>query len=71
MRNKSMIGADIFFICTAKCFVGSLFTVLFPVDLMGISLAEHDAQLELFLDDKVDQYKGKLNDPKHLSLYKK
>ena len=49
--------------------LGALCTLFFSVDLTGVSLAEHDAQLELFLEGKVEEYKGKLNDPKHLSLY--
>ena len=41
------------------------------MNLQGVSLAEHDAQLELFLEGRVHEYKGKLNDPKHLSLYER
>ena len=51
--------------------MGFLFTLFFSVDLTHVSLAEHDAQLELFLEDRVDEYRGKLNDTKHLSLYEK
>ena len=36
-----------------------------------VSFAEHDAQLELFLEGRLDQYKGKLNEPKHLSLFER
>jgi hypothetical protein len=68
---KYLTSPQIFFVCGATCFVGSLFTVLFSADLTGVSLAEQVAQLELFLEGNVDQYKGKLNDPKHLSLYQK
>ena len=68
---KYLNAPQIFFVCATTCFVGTIFTILFSVDLTGVSLAEHDAQLELFLEGKVDQYKGKLNDPKHLSLYEK
>ena len=48
---------------------GALFTFFFSVDLTHVSLAEHDVQLELFLEGRLDEYKGKLNDKKHLSLF--
>ena len=51
--------------------LGALCTLFFSVDLTGVSLAEHDVQLELFLEGKVEEYKGKLNNPKHLSLYER
>ena len=61
----------IFFICGGVCCLGAIFTLFFSVDLTHVSLAEHDAQLELFLEGRVEDYKGKLNAPKHLSLYEK
>ena len=62
---------QIFFVCAATSFLGSHCSLVFSVDLMGVSLAEHDAQLEFFLEGKVGEYKGKLSDPKHLSLYER
>ena len=62
---------QIFYVCAGTSMLGALCTLLFSVDLTGVSLAEHDAQLELFLEGKVEEYKGKLNDPKHLSLYER
>ena len=63
--------SQIFFFCGVTCAVGACFTILFVVDLTHVSLSEHDAQLELFLEGRLDEYKGKLNDPKHLSLYER
>ncbi len=68
---KYLTAPQIFFVCAATSFLGSLVSLVFSVDLTGVSLAEHDAQLELFLEGKVGEYKGKLNDPKHLSLYER
>lgn len=34
-----------------------------------VSLAEHDAQLELFLDGVPEKYKGVLNKRKHLNRF--
>mmetsp|Transcript_28209 Transcript_28209/g.59834 ORF Transcript_28209/g.59834 Transcript_28209/m.59834 type:complete len:122 (-) Transcript_28209:118-483(-) len=51
--------------------VGALFSLYFSVDLTHVSLAEHDAQLELFLEDRLDKYKGRLNAKKHLSLFER
>ena len=62
---------QIFFICGGTSLAGALFTLLFSVDLTHVSLAEHDAQLEMLLEGRVDDYKGKLNAPKHLSLYER
>ena len=45
--------------------------MIFSVDLTHDSLSEHDAQLELFLEGRLSEYKGKLNDRKHLSVYEK
>jgi hypothetical protein len=64
-------SSQIFFVCGGTCIVGAIFTMLFSVDLTHVSLSEHDAQLELFLEGRLDEYKGKLNDPKHLSLYER
>ena len=61
----------IFYICAVTSGLGALCTIGFSVNLQGVSLAEHDAQLELFLEGKVHEYKGKLNDPKCLSLYER
>lgn len=68
---KYLTAPQIFFVCATTSFVGSLFSLLFSVDLTGVSLHEHDAQLELFLEGNVGEYRGKLNDPKHLSLYER
>jgi hypothetical protein len=68
---KYLTAPQIFFVCAATSFLGSLVSLVFSVDLTGVSLAEHDSQLELFLEGKVGEYKGKLNDPKHLSLYER
>ena len=62
---------QIFFVCSGVGVIGSIFTLFFSVDLTHVSLAEHDAQLELFLEGRVEDYKGKLNAKKHLSLYEK
>ena len=35
--------------------------------MTAVSLAEHDAQLEMFLSGQVDKYKGILNERNHLS----
>lgn len=51
--------------------LGAFFTFFFSVDLTHVSLAEHDVQLELFLEGRIDEYKGKLNDTKHLSVYER
>jgi MFS family permease len=67
----SLTSAQIFFLCGGTCIIGALFTLLFSVDLTHVSLSEHDAQLELFLEGRLDEYKGKLNSPKHLSLYER
>ena len=59
----------IFWICAGVSIVGSVFTVIFSCDLTKVSLVEHDAQLELFMDGRLDEYKGLLNAPQHLSNY--
>lgn len=68
---QQLTSPQIFFICGGVSIAGALFTLFFSVDLTHVSLAEHDAQLELFLEGRVDEYKGRLNAPKHLSLYEK
>lgn len=60
---------EIFYTCAVASVIGVLFTFIFSVDLTRVSLAEHDAQLELFLEGRLDAYKGKLNDKNHLSNY--
>jgi MFS family permease len=61
----------IFWLCGATGIVGAIVSFLFSVDLTQVSLAEHDAQLELFLEGRLDVYKGKLNAPEHLSVFEK
>jgi hypothetical protein len=51
------------------CLVALLFTIVFSQDLTHVSLAEHDAQLELFLEGHPESYKGALNKNAHLSMY--
>jgi len=46
---------------------GVVFTYVFCTDLNRVSSAEHDAQLELFLEGRPESYKGKLNAKEHLS----
>jgi hypothetical protein len=60
---------DILFIAGAACLVALLFTIVFSQDLTHVSLAEHDAQLELFLEGHPESYKGALNKNAHLSMY--
>lgn len=67
----SLRTTEIFYIAGAVCAAGFVFTLLFSVDMTHVSLAEHDAQLELFMEGRIEQYKGKLNDEKHLSLVEK
>lgn len=62
---------EIFWICGAVSAIGLVFTFLFSVDLTRVSLAEHDAQLELFLEGRPEAYKGKLNAPEHLSFWER
>jgi sugar phosphate permease len=59
----------IFWICGSVSAVGIFFTLIFSCDLNKVSLAEHDAQFELFLAGHLDEYKGLLNTPQHLSNY--
>jgi hypothetical protein len=66
-----LTSPQIFYVCGIVSGIGALFTLLFSVDLTHVSLAEHDAQLELFLEGRVHDYKGRLNNQRHLSLYEK
>jgi MFS family permease len=65
----SMSAAGIFWACGVVSIVGFFVTYIFTVDLTRVSLAELDAQLELFLEGKLARYKGKLNAPQHLSNF--
>ena len=67
----SMKPDEMFYFCAVTAVVGLVLTYLFTADLTLVSLAELDAQLELFLEARLDMYKGKLNDPKHLSNVEK
>lgn len=58
----------LFLICGCVGIVGCILTVFFSVDMTHVSLAEHDAQLELFIEGRPEEYKGKLNAPQHLAL---
>lgn len=61
--------AGIFWTCGGSSALGFFLTFVFSVDLTRVSLAEHDAQLELFLEGRLHVYKGKLNAPEHLSNF--
>lgn len=61
----------IFLICGIVGLIGAVITVFFSVDLTHVSLSEHDAQLELNLEGRLDEYKGKLNKKEHLSLFER
>lgn len=66
----SRIGTEaIFWICGCVSAFGAFFTFVFCVDLTHVSLAEHDAQLELFLEGRLESYKGRLNREQHLSRW--
>lgn len=66
-NNKST--KEIFYICAGASVAGFLITLLFSVDMTCLSLAEHDAQLELYLEGRLEDYKGPLNAPRHLSMF--
>eukprot|EP00986_Skeletonema_menzelii_P012868 scaffold7268_cov159-Skeletonema_menzelii.AAC.1 len=66
-----LTSPQIFFVCGGTGILGAMFTFFFSVDLTHVSLAEHDVQMELFLEGRLDEYKGKLNDKKHLSLFER
>lgn len=59
----------IFYIAAAASLLGFVFTFVFSCDLTHVSLAEHDAQLELFLGDRPEKYQGILNKIDHLSNF--
>jgi len=59
----------IFWICGSVSLAGAAISAIFSVDLTRVSLAEHDAQLELFLEGRPQEYKGLLNAPQHLSVW--
>ena len=61
----------IFLICGIVGLAGAVLTVFFSVDLTHVSLSEHDAQLELTLEGRPEEYKGKLNKKEHLSLFER
>lgn len=61
--------ASIFWVCGFVSIAGLVLTFAFSVDLTRVSLAEHDAQLELFLEGRPEAYKGKLNAKEHLSNF--
>lgn len=62
---------NIFYTTAATCVLGFIFSLLFSTDLTHVSLSEHDAQLELFLEGRIDKYKGMLNRVDHLSLFER
>lgn len=62
---------EIFWVCGSVSIAGLFFSFLFACDLTHVSLHEHDAQLELFLEGRPEKYKGKLNDPAHLSNFER
>jgi hypothetical protein len=64
-----MSTAEIFWACGTVSILGLIVTFIFTVDLTHVSLAELEAQLELFLEGKLARYTGKLNAPQHLSNF--
>jgi MFS family permease len=60
---------QIFWVCGGCAIAGGVCTYLFTADLSHVSLAEHDAQLELLLAGRLDRYQGKLNHRDHLSNF--
>jgi len=61
--------STIFAITAAASLLGFAFTFIFSCDLTHVSLAEHDAQLELFLGNRPEKYRGILNKREHLSNF--
>jgi MFS family permease len=61
--------STIFAVTAATCLMGFLFTWVFSCDLTHVSLAEHDAQLELFLEGRPEKYQGLLNKKEHLTNF--
>jgi MFS family permease len=68
---EAMDTPTIFWTCGATSVIGFFLTFVFSVDLTHVSLAEHDAQFELFLEGRLHVYKGRLNAPMHLSNFEK
>jgi hypothetical protein len=62
---------QIFYTTGSTCLLGFLFTLVFSCDLTHVSLAEHDAQLELFLQGRPDRYQGLLNKREHLTNFER
>jgi hypothetical protein len=60
---------QVFYVCGGCSVLGVLNTYIFSVNLRGVSLAEHDAQLELLYADRISRYEGKLNAKEHLSNF--
>ena len=60
---------QMFYVTGLSFFMGFVFTWLFSSDLTHVPLAEHDAQLEVFLEGTPEKYKGKLNKKEHLSRF--
>jgi hypothetical protein len=54
---------------TALSISGMFFTAIFSVDPTHVSVADHDAQLELLLEGRPEANKGKLSKKEHLSLF--
>jgi hypothetical protein len=68
-KGKSFGMVDqttVFWICGVSA-VGIVFTFVFSCDLTKVSLSEHDAQFELFMAGHLNDYKGLVNNPQHLS----
>mmetsp|Transcript_18419 Transcript_18419/g.44490 ORF Transcript_18419/g.44490 Transcript_18419/m.44490 type:complete len:145 (+) Transcript_18419:841-1275(+) len=58
----------IFLICGCVGLAGCILTVVCSADMTHVSLAEHDAYIELFIENRSNEYKGKLNARQHLAL---
>jgi hypothetical protein len=63
--------AWIFFVTAITAVIAFVFTWIFCADLTHVSLSEHDAQLELFLEGRPEKYMGRLNQWEHLSNYER
>lgn len=61
----------IFLICGITGFIGAFLAFMFTADMTCVSSAEHCAQLELYLEGRIEEYKGQLNEPKHLSFFER
>lgn len=64
-----LTAPQIFYVCCGTNLAGFIMTVLFSADMTGVSLDEHAAQLELWLEGRPEEYKGVLNKPEHLSNF--